>query len=320
MSLFFGKKSVKSSSAKKDVPVKQEKVETMLTVKSFDKKKKKPQALEQHRDLIQYPPQDSIQSTDVSTKPKRKVKKVEKKPVETIPETKNPLDGIISPVGPNDDLFFTLRNIDMTANDKKYNMDELSKFEDGRQIESGDIKTTIIETLGIADLKQKPIQTMFQDRKITTNMYLIPLSENGSIKPLPETTTIPCFGCHRVYSCRPLIVPMKCEKKNSTFIFHGNDIVCSFNCMYSVLQTTTQKHLYIQTPHLILKLYHTLFSCFPNAPILPAPDWRLRKVYGGVLDDNDFQNSLQVVLFRDTQQVIFVPAYKAYEVIEKEKT
>jgi hypothetical protein len=89
--------------------------------------------------------------------------------------------------------------------------------------------------------------------------------------------------------------------------------------MYSILQNTSQKHLYIQTPHLILKLYHSLFSCYPKTPIIPAPDWRLRKVYGGVLDDQEFQNSLQTVQFKDTQQIVFVPAYKAYEATEKEK-
>ena len=211
-------------------------------------------------------------------------------------------------------LSFTLRNIDMTMNDRRYNMDEFSKFDDPVPPDS---KTTLIKSLHLSDLKYKPVQTILYDRKSPVNLYFIPFHDTVP-RILSDSASIPCFGCHRVFTCRPLLVPLKCDSlPNNQMGFYGSDVVCSFNCMYSVLACipSSQRHLYLQTPHLIMKLYHALFHEFPEEPILPAPDWRLRREYGGVLSDEEFQSSLQSIQFQNTHQVIFIPIQGVYEAL-----
>lgn len=84
--------------------------------------------------------------------------------------------------------------------------------------------------------------------------------------------------------------------------YYDTDLmVCSFNCMYSVISESPCP-LYKETPSLIPKLYYDIFGKFPARKILKAPSWRLREEYDGPLSDVEFEKCLQKIDFVEIQQ------------------
>ena len=166
---------------------------------------------------------------------------------------------------------------------------------------------------------------------------------NQHNQQVPNRSSIPCMGCHRIYSSCPLGVPIhyvpnmiestiKTDKgvmglltplkenkskkmvlSNDYFITDG--MVCSFNCMLSVGDSNPQ--LYRDTPTLMNLMYKKIFGKFPHQHIARAPDWKLRQTYGGPLTDDEFEKCLQTISFIDTSQLKTYVIGRVFEVYDK---
>ncbi len=97
------------------------------------------------------------------------------------------------------------------------------------------------------------------------------------------------------------------ESKNSHKIitknfFETDGIVCSFNCMVSFINENYSP-IYQNSSHLMYLMYKQIFGEYPTQPFVRSPSWRLRKEYGGVLDDNDYNKYTQSIPIVDSKQL-----------------
>lgn len=249
-----------------------------------------------------------------------------------------------------DDFNFVLRDIDVVGIDKQFNMKEMN-IEDNIEIvfDVSNI-TTSIDKLGISSLKTQPITTTVQKEKIKMHTF-IPLINYVTQSSLPTSTTIPCYGCHRRFDTVPLGVPIeyypsvyKCDdritkkltiqeresmQQNDTEnlerreYFDVEGIVCSFNCMYNVIEDNPSP-LYKKSQLLIPHLYRIVFGEYPQSKIQRSPSWKLREEYGGCISDGEFVANMQIINFADTHQVERLnnctrPVGRVFKVTEKNK-
>ncbi len=209
-------------------------------------------------------------------------------------------------------LLFSFQNINMIEIDKLYNMDLLKMFnvkEDETKCQSV-VNSTTIDRLGIRDLKYKPFITQVTKEKMRLCTYLtLMTTDNGTCD---ENVKSKCHGCHREFNTYPLGVPIKYQNSlkdgKLTEMFIVDSIVCSFNCMYLLLESS-HSPVYKNSCFLIPKLYQTIFNEFPNRKILKSPHWKLRKCYGGVLSDEEYSRSLQTIDFNDLHRVELLKSY-----------
>lgn len=208
---------------------------------------------------------------------------------------------------------------------------------------------TTLEKLGISSLRKQPMTTIINNEK-TKLQVVFTLVDIKSGEKLPTTTKIPCFGCHRCFTTIPLGIPIeyhpsiyiskedpgkikkisinertKLEEKyevKKLEYFDVDGIVCSFNCIISVLEDS-HSPLYSKTRELIPQMYKLIFGKYPTEKITRAPHWRLREEYGGPLNDNEFISNLQILKFTDTHQVERInralsPCSRIFKVSENE--
>jgi len=85
----------------------------------------------------------------------------------------------------------------------------------------------------------------------------------------------------------------------SHFLVDG--IFCSFNCCMAFIEDNCKNMLYDNSKQLLYKMYHL---CFPETPldykIIPAPHWRLLKLYGGNLTIEEFRKHFNQIHFVST--------------------
>lgn len=237
---------------------------------------------------------------------------------------------------------FTLKDIDVAKVDKEFNMDNINNT-NRMEIESGidfDISavTTSIDKLGISTLKTQPITTIVSRDRVKLQTF-VGLVDHVSQRRLPLQTDIPCYGCHRRFSTVPLGIPVKYhpsvyredDRKRTVTVrersecsdkvtvneyFEVESIVCSFNCMYNVIEDCPSS-IYRESKLLIPLMYRTIFGEYPKTRIYRSPSWRLRREYGGPLDDKEWCENLQVLRISDTHQVErFVPVGRVWRVEE----
>ena len=97
------------------------------------------------------------------------------------------------------------------------------------------------------------------------------------------------------------------ESKNSHKIitknfFETDGIVCSFNCMVSFINENYSP-IYQNSSHLMYLMYKQIFGEYPTQSFVPSPSWRLRKEYGGILDDDDYNKYTQSIPIVDSKQL-----------------
>lgn len=232
----------------------------------------------------------------------------------------------------NEDLSFTLRNIDLTKIDKEFNMNDMKNIGISSDLVFDEVNEgTSLEKLGISSLKREPITTIVQKEKTKLQTFITMIGYNNGVK-LPLKPSIPCFGCHRIFTTVQLGIPIDYHPsiyhskndytkiKNITVnerqklqtdvsnnidvmeYFDTDGIVCSFNCMISVIEDNPSP-LYKKTPSLIPKMYKMIFGEYPKEKIIKSPNWRLREEYGGPLSDEEFVANLQTIQFTDMHQV-----------------
>ena len=114
------------------------------------------------------------------------------------------------------------------------------------------------------------------------------------------------------------------KKDNITFLdyFDTDGLVCSFNCMYLVMEENPSP-LYKETTSLIPLLYKMIFGTYPKQKILKSPSWRLRQEYDGPLTDDEYEKCLQTIIFTDMHQIqkvqrLMNPVGKIFDVREIE--
>lgn len=235
-----------------------------------------------------------------------------------------------------DDFTFTLSNIDVAKIDKDFNMEKMKEF--GCDISSGKNiiifdggeEGTSLEKLGISSLKKEPLTTIVSKDKKKIYTYLS-MVDIVSSKKMPDSTTIPCYGCRRKFSSQPLGIPidfhpsyyvskndttkirrlttndrekLQLDPENNIVImdyFDTEGVVCSFNCIVSCIGESPSP-IYKKTPYLISMMYKMIFGKYPDQKILRSPSWKMREEYGGPLSDKEFERSLQTIQFTDTHQ------------------
>lgn len=76
------------------------------------------------------------------------------------------------------------------------------------------------------------------------------------------------------------------------------DIVCSFNCMLSLIENEP-KILYKNSKQLIYMLYSDIYQSKTPHEILKTPDYKLREDYGGVLSVEEYKKCIQRIKITD---------------------
>jgi hypothetical protein len=85
--------------------------------------------------------------------------------------------------------------------------------------------------------------------------------------------------------------------------FETDGIVCSFNCMVSYIEENSYNPLYHNSYNYMYLLYKHIFGEYPSKPIIRSPSWKLRKEYGGPLDDNDYNKYIQSIPIIESKQI-----------------
>lgn len=77
-------------------------------------------------------------------------------------------------------------------------------------------------------------------------------------------------------------------------------VFCSFNCMLAFIQSKYHDPFYSNSFSLMHGMYeHFVGKKMNQHKILPAPDWRLLKSYGGVLSIEEFRRSFNHVEYKE---------------------
>ena len=84
--------------------------------------------------------------------------------------------------------------------------------------------------------------------------------------------------------------------------FETDGVFCSFNCIVSFIEENSYNPLYQNSNHLIYLMYKHIFGHFPNKSFIRSPSWKLRKEYGGILSDEDYDKFVQTVPIIESKQ------------------
>jgi hypothetical protein len=84
--------------------------------------------------------------------------------------------------------------------------------------------------------------------------------------------------------------------------FETDGIFCSFNCIVSFIEENSYNPLYQNSNHLLYLMYKHIFGYFPNKPFIRSPSWKLRKEYGGILSDEDYEKFVQTIPIIESKQ------------------
>jgi hypothetical protein len=203
------------------------------------------------------------------------------------------------------DTEFTLSGVDVKKIDNDYKLESISTVKKSKpEVQPKDI-TPIDKLLSIATIQ--PLTTLIPREKIKVQKYLSLVCNNMNKDILHEHISVRCFHCHRFFTTSPLIVPITyCEKK-SIHVFHGDAIVCSFNCMVSWIEDNSHNKLYHNSITYMLKLYKCIFGEYPSKNILRAPPFFVLQEYGGALTIEEYVKLLQTVEIIDSKQIYMVP-------------
>lgn len=87
------------------------------------------------------------------------------------------------------------------------------------------------------------------------------------------------------------------------------DIVCSWNCMLSLIEHNHSDPMYKDSKALFHKLYRDV-NDGEECQINPAPHWRNLSIYGGHLSIKDFRNGLDSIVYEPHGCTKNLPLYR----------
>ena len=176
--------------------------------------------------------------------------------------------------------------------------------------------TTKLEHLGISnDQRNNTFQSLIKNDSVNVRLYSsLPILKNEDSNTRPDVSNtglskrplqklnINCWWCKHIIpsDVHPIGCPVKYYKKDISKnieedFFETDGIFCSFNCTLSYINEVSVHNIrYRESGGLLYILYKKIFNCFPpNMDIKAALDWKLLKIFGGIMNIEEFRNSFQ---------------------------
>jgi hypothetical protein len=160
--------------------------------------------------------------------------------------------------------------------------------------------------LGIP-IKYYPSLYILNDSSLATSKYsfnykenTIKLNKNEKERLLHILNNNPNIIFENKYELKDSKKEHKIITKN---FFETDGIVCSFNCMVSYIEENSYNPLYQNSYNYIYLMYKHIFGEYPTQTIIRSPSWKLRKEYGGPLDDSDYNKFIQSVSIVESKQI-----------------
>jgi hypothetical protein len=238
---------------------------------------------------------------------------------------------------------FTLKDINHTSVIERYSL---------YLTDAGNSKINVTK---ISDLDiNKPKETIsFLDEIKNTKKCVVSMFDSIKSEFLSDSTEISCFWCRHSFETPPIGCPLKYipsqyEKKYYSEITKDNYVIrqnitptkkeeikdtgnlitrdyyetdgifCSFNCCISFIEDNKHKSMYEHSSFLLKKIYFELSGDYTE--IVPAPDWRLLKEYGGILTITDFRKSFNVNTYILFDKIRELPRFKSIGWVYEDKT
>ena len=161
--------------------------------------------------------------------------------------------------------------------------------------------------LGIP-IKYYPSLYILNDNSLATSKYSFNYKENTIKLNINEKERL-----LNILKTNPNIIyyenkyEMKDNKKEHKIItknfFETDGVICSFNCMISYIEENSYNPLYQNSYNYMYLMYKHIFGEYPVQPIIRSPSWKLRKEYGGPLDDSDYNKFIQYVPITESKQI-----------------
>ena len=85
--------------------------------------------------------------------------------------------------------------------------------------------------------------------------------------------------------------------------FETDGNFCSFNCMISFIEENGNNPLYHNSYNYLYLMYKQIFGEYPSQPFIRSPSWKLRKEYGGPLNDEDYSKFIQSTPIIESKQI-----------------
>ena len=85
--------------------------------------------------------------------------------------------------------------------------------------------------------------------------------------------------------------------------FETDGIFCSFNCIVSFIEENSYNPLYQNSYNYLYLMYKHIFGDYPYQPFIRSPSWKLRKEYGGPLNDEDYSKYIQSIPIVESKQI-----------------
>lgn len=145
-------------------------------------------------------------------------------------------------------------------------------------------------TLGIP-IKYYPSIYIIVDNNSQTSKYSFNYKENTIRLNKSEKERI----LNMIKKNKDIISEHKEHKIITRNFFETDGIFCSFNCMVSYIEENSYNPLYQNSYSLIYLMYKQIFGEYPSQSFIRSPSWKLRKEYGGPLDDDDYNKYIQSI-------------------------
>lgn len=224
-------------------------------------------------------------------------------------------------------LTFTLKDIEPTEVDRKYNIAVTPNLQQTHIPKN----VTVIDQLYPLQKQAYFIPFIDESRK-----HCVTMIDSITKKSIQAYY---CFWCRHSFSTIPIGCPIryinnkvvqmhiseitkekyfivnqvtenaKIDHLKNTKMIHNNyyetdGCFCSFNCCLAFIHDNTHNSLYMNSKHLLMKMYSEIFKTEKLKKIFPAPNWRLLKPYGGFMDIIEFRDSFANYIYIDNNHAI----------------
>lgn len=153
---------------------------------------------------------------------------------------------------------------------------------------------------------------------VTTNHEQYHYSKEG-IDMGEERPISHCLWCRREIKTKPIGIPveMETDKHTGNTIFNVEDTYDKFGCALAALKKFYSFHymhkdpLYMDSEQMLHCLYHKMYPEKIGTRIIEANDWRLLKINGGPLNEDEFDNDPSSI-YVQIPNVVTVPIKRQY--------
>ena len=220
-------------------------------------------------------------------------------------------------------FYFTLKIEDEIETEQKY----------GLTVRNENSTDEISNVTQLTDLRRDGKQYTFLNEVKREKTCEITMCDLVSRKELPEKTEINCFWCRFPFASKPIGCPLKYipnyllneyksvitddnysirenvshykksnvkedVKMHDKGYFETDGIFCSFNCVLSFIKDSKKQPIYNFSESLLNLMYFLLFNS--EEKIMPAPNWRQLKTYGGYLSIDEYRENFYNVNYNYT--------------------